>query len=342
MLHGQGPDRDPEAPSMLIRRQPQGLYCEVGDFFIDPSKGVDRAVITHAHADHARRGSRHYLCASPCEALLKIRLGKTKTIESIPYGEKRNIHGVEVSFHPAGHILGSSQVRLEYKGEIWVVSGDYKLQKDPTCTPFEPVQSHHFISECTFGAPIYQWPDPQGQWDRLKRWWHRNQQAGLNSLIRGYSLGKAQRILHACEESSGPILLHPSVEEFLPSYQAEGVSFPPFQTLSETSLKAHDGKMLVIAPPSAHLSFISKRPSSWEMIGASGWLMVTHPHRKKHQPTGLVISDHADWPGLLEAIKASQAHTIHLVHGNGNWLAQLLLKEGKQVVCHQTSSQKVA
>ena len=169
---------------MLIRPTPSGLYCEQGDFYIDPKRKVNRAVITHAHSDHARRGSEQYLCSKPCEPLLRLRLGKNISLQALEYGISTSICGVIISFHPAGHILGSAQIRVEYKGEVWVVSGDYKTYPDPTCDPFEPLRCHTFISECTFGYPIYRWPDPNHEWNHLKKWWKTNREAGLSlSLI---------------------------------------------------------------------------------------------------------------------------------------------------------------
>src|SRR6478609_4359935 len=144
----------------LIAVRPEGLYCAAGDFFIDPWRPVDRAVITHAHGDHARMGSAHYLSTSCAMPILRTRLGPEAVIEGMAYGEVRTINGVKVSLHPAGHVLGSAQVRIEHAGEVWVVSGDYKLDPDPTCAPFEPVACHTFITESTFGLPIYRWRSP--------------------------------------------------------------------------------------------------------------------------------------------------------------------------------------
>jgi putative mRNA 3-end processing factor len=326
---------------MLIRQEPEGLYCEAGGFYIDPTRGVERALITHAHADHARRGSRHYLCAEPCRALLETRLGKKQSIETLAYGETCLINGIQVSFHPAGHVLGSSQIRVSHRDEVWVISGDYKLHPDPTCARFEPVACHHFVSECTFGSPIYQWPSPESQWSRLRQWWQRHQQMGVNSLVLGYSLGKAQRILHACHGMEGPILVHTSIHDCIPAYQAQGIHFPPYQILSTATLRAHDGKALVIAPPSARVEHKLATPEHWEIMGVSGWLMTRTQRRKKGQCHGLIVSDHADWPGLLEAINASQAHTIHLMHGDSRMLEQVLGSEGRQVMRMERSTRKI-
>ncbi len=313
---------------MLIRHTPSGLYCEAGDFYVDPNRKVDRAVITHAHSDHARRGSNQYLCAKQCESLLRLRLGKKISIQSMLYGASTSINSVKISFHPAGHILGSAQIRIEHKGEVWVVSGDYKTQADPTCTAFEPVRCDTFISECTFGMPIYHWPDPEHEWNRLKRWWASNRAAGLTSVVHAYSLGKAQRVLNALKDSDHPILVHEAILNFLPVYAAEGVDFPRAEIANQTNIERHRGKALVVTPNSSNMETWLGDPSSWQSLDVSGWMQIRSPRRKKGQSTGFVVSDHADWDGLLQAVQSTGAEKIYLTHGDGFILSNWLTNKG--------------
>ena len=313
---------------MLIRSEPSGLYCEQGDFYIDPSRAVDRAVITHAHSDHARKGSRSYLCSTACEPLLRSRLGKNLSIQAMAYGATTQINGVKVSLHPAGHILGSSQVRVEYGGEVWVASGDYKTNPDPTCTPFEPVRCDAFISECTFGLPIYRWPDPDYEWQRLKRWWQTNRENGLTSVVHAYSLGKAQRILNALKDVDAPVLVHPAIMEMLPAYNAQGVTFPKVEPADANRIQSHRGKACIITPSTAAMDKALGSPDAWEATDVSGWMQVKSTRRKRQLSSGFVISDHADWDGIIQAIKASNAHQIYLTHGDGTLLKDWLCQKG--------------
>ena len=173
----------------LLENTDRGLYCAAGDFYIDPWRAVDFAIVTHAHSDHARAGSRHYLCAAPGREILQARLGADAVIQAIPYGETLTRNGVHVSLHPAGHILGSAQVRVEARGEIWVVSGDYKTAPEKTCAPFEAIRCHSFVTECTFGLPIYRWRPQAEIFSEINSWWRENQNRGRTSVIFAYSLG---------------------------------------------------------------------------------------------------------------------------------------------------------
>ncbi|MEO8090566.1 MAG: ligase-associated DNA damage response exonuclease, partial [Gemmatimonadales bacterium] len=203
-----------------------GLYCEAGDFFVDPWEPVDRAVITHAHADHAAWGSRAYLTSAPGVRVLQARLEPGAAIRGVEYGETLDLNGTTISLHPAGHILGSSQVRIEHGGEVWVVSGDYKADPDPTCTPFEPVRCHTFVTESTFGLPIYRWPSQAEVFAEINTWWRANVAAGKTSLLLGYALGKAQRLLAGLEPAIGPILTHGAVERMTGVYREAGIELP--------------------------------------------------------------------------------------------------------------------
>jgi hypothetical protein len=212
---------------MLLRSTERGLYCEGGDFYVDPWQPVDRAVITHAHGDHARWGSRAYLGSREGERVLRTRLGPDARIQAVEFGEVREVNGVRVSLHPAGHILGSAQVRVEHRGEVWVVSGDYKTEADPTCTPFEPVRCHTFVTESTFGLPIYRWRPDREVFAEIDAWWRRNAREGRASLLFGYALGKAQRLLAGIDPGIGPIYTHGAVDRLNADYRDTGVALPP-------------------------------------------------------------------------------------------------------------------
>ncbi|MCS7016780.1 MAG: ligase-associated DNA damage response exonuclease [Gemmatales bacterium] len=325
----------------LLIPTPAGLYCPQGDFYIDPRDRVQRAVITHAHSDHARRGCRSYLAALPSKELLRQRLGGRAHIEALRYGESINIRGVRVSLHPAGHILGSAQVRLEYRGEVWVVSGDYKLQQDPTCEPFEPVRCDVFLTESTFGLPKYNWPAPEQEIARLEAWWRANQTRQVTSIVLAYSIGKAQRILASVNPEIGPIVVHDAVARHLEAYRATGVRLPKVKQCSDPMAILERGRCLLLAPPGARRSrwWQSFRPCAWAW--ASGWVLSRPQYRMnwgdsedKSNPlvTGFIISDHADWPGLQRAIELTGAQTVWVTHGYTESLAAWLRHSGRTAV----------
>lgn len=300
----------------LIQPAPNGLYCEAGDFYIDPWKAVDRAVITHAHSDHARAGSRHFLCSRPGEGVLRRRIGQAGNIESLPFGEVTTINGVRVSLHPAGHILGSAQVRVEHGGEVWVVSGDYKTEPDVAAENFELVRCHHFITECTFGLPIYRWPASAEVFAQINDWWRGNQALGRTSVLLAYSLGKAQRVLAGVDPGIGPIAVHGAVAPFLPLYRKEGIALPDVETLTNDNAADYRGRGLVVAPGSVQGTTWLKKIAPNSLAFASGWMAVRGARRRLSLDRGFVLSDHVDWPGLIEAVRATGAETIGATHGH--------------------------
>jgi putative mRNA 3-end processing factor len=312
----------------LLQVTERGLYCSAGEFFIDPWKSVDRALITHAHADHARAGSSSYLCASPGVGVLRERLGKSTSIEGIRYGERRAINGVSVSFHPAGHLLGAAQIRVEHRDEVWVVSGDYKTGRDPTCATFEPVECNTFITECTFGLPVYRWPEPESVMREMHDWWATNRAAGRTSVVFAYSLGKAQRILAQLDPDAGPILIHNAVADLLPHYEVEGVRFPETQRATNESLQATAGRALVISPPAADDSAMVRAAGEVSTAFVSGWMAVRGTRRRRAADRGFVMSDHADWNGLNEAIRATGAERVLATHGYTKPLVRWLREQG--------------
>lgn len=321
----------------LVIARPEGLYCPPGDFYLDPWRPVDRAVITHAHGDHARWGNRHYLAAAPGEGILRSRLGQDIDLQTLPYGERLNHHGVTLSFHPAGHVLGSAQVRLEYGGQVWVASGDYKVEPDGTCAAFEPVRCHTFISESTFGLPIYRW-QPQAQlFADIDTWWRGNAAAGRASVLFAYAFGKAQRILHGIDASIGPILVHGAVEPLNQVYRAAGVRIPP--TAFATEITRNDPRLrqaLILAPPSAGGSTWMRRFGDYSDAFASGWMLLRGARRRRGVDRGFVLSDHADWPGLLWAIEQSGAERVMVTHGQVNVLVRYLAEKGLDARAFQT------
>jgi putative mRNA 3-end processing factor len=311
----------------LIVQRPEGLYCPPGDFYIDPWRPVDRAVITHAHSDHARIGNGHYLAAAPAEGVLRARLGGV-ALQTLPYGEALLHHGVKVSLHPAGHVLGSAQVRLEHGGRVWVASGDYKVAPDRTCAPFEPVRCEVFITESTFGLPIYRWPPDEEVFAGINAWWARNLAHGRASVLACYSFGKAQRLLSGVDPSIGPIVVHGAVEPLNRAYRAAGVPLPATQNVAEVKDRADLKRALVVCPPSAAASPWLRRFGDVETAFASGWMQVRGNRRRGGYDRGFVLSDHADWPGLLGAIGATGARRIIVTHGSSAVMVRYLREHG--------------
>src|ERR1043165_4577416 len=234
----------------LLQITKAGLYCAPGDFYIDPWLAVDFAVITHAHSDHAHAGSRNYLAAESGRLVLQTRLGPEAKIEGLAEGTPVVRNGVRISLHPAGHVLGSVQVRVEYRGEVWVVSGDYKVEPDRTCVPFEPVKCHTFITESTFGLPIYRWRPQTEIFADINSWWRQNQSSERTSVIFAYSLGKAQRVLANVDAGIGPVFVHGAVARILSAYMATGVNLPPVRPVTTETVRAAAGAGLGIAPSS--------------------------------------------------------------------------------------------
>ena len=309
---------------MVVARK-EGLYCVPGDFYIDPWRPVPRAIITHAHSDHARVGHGHYLAAAPGVGILKSRLGDIN-IDPLPYGEPVTHNGVTISLHPAGHVLGSAQVRMEYRGEVWVASGDYKVESDGTCAAFEPIRCDTFITESTFGLPIYRWQAQAEIFADINQWWRRNADNGRCSVLFCYSFGKAQRILHGIDESIGPIVCHGAVEPLNRVYREAGVRIPDTLAASDIKDKTVFQRALVIAPPSAGGSTWMRRFGNYSDAFASGWMQLRGARRRRAVDRGFVLSDHADWPGLMQAIKASEAQRVIVTHGQipvmVRWLSQ--------------------
>ncbi|MDB5773607.1 MAG: procession exonuclease-like protein, partial [Burkholderia sp.] len=319
---------------MVVARE-EGLYCVPGRFYIDPWRPVERAVITHAHSDHARVGHGHYLAAAESEGILRSRLGEL-SLDALPYGERVTHNGVNISLHPAGHLLGSAQVRMEYRGEVWVASGDYKLEPDATCAPFEPLRCDTFITESTFGLPIYRWQPQREIFSDINDWWRRNAEEGRASVLFGYTLGKTQRILAGIDACIGPIICHGAVEAMNRVYREAGVGLPETRTVHDVTDKTELGRSLVLAPPSAAGSSWMKRFGDYSDAFASGWMLLRGARRRRAVDRGFVLSDHADWPGLMQAIKATEAPRVIVTHGQIPAMVRWLQQNGLDAGAFQT------
>ena len=313
----------------MLRVTESGLYCDAGDFFVDPWRPVARAVVTHAHSDHLTWGCGSYLVADRGVGVSRERLGQyADRVEGMPFGESRLINGVRVSLHPAGHILGSAQVRLELNGEVWVASGDYKTDPDPTCTPWEPVRCHTFITESTFGLPIYRWPAPSSVFADVNDWWRENAAAGRASLLFGYGLGKAQRLLAGLDSSIGPILVHGAVDRMTALYRQAGIALPP--TEYATPAKGVATGAIVVAPPGVDGSAWARKFGAHSTAFASGWMLVRGARRRRSVDRGFTLSDHVDWPQLLQAIRETGAERVLVTHGFTGPVVRWLREHGLQ------------
>lgn len=311
----------------LIVATPEGLYCPAGDFHIDPWRPVARAVITHGHSDHARWGSQAYLCQRDSAPILRKRLGDIP-IQTLDYGERIEINGVTLSLHPAGHVLGSAQVRVEHGGEVWVASGDYKTEADNVSAPFEPVRCNVFITESTFGLPIYRWRKQADVMADVDAWWRGNAEAGRASVVFAYGLGKAQRLIANVDASIGPIYCHGAIEPMNAIYRGQGVALPQTKLVSQASGKNAFAGALIVAPPSAAASPWMRRFGDYSDAFASGWMQIRGNRRRRGVDQGFALSDHADWPGLLEAIHATGAERVYATHGSVGALTRYLRESG--------------
>lgn len=329
-------------PSSLVTPTEHGLYCPEGDFHIDPWKPVERAIVTHAHSDHATPGCARYLCSTRGLRVLRERIsplplvggGRGRVfssdliIDTVDWNTPTTINSVRVSLHPAGHILGSAQVRLEHKGRVTVVSGDYKTDPDPTCDAFEPVRCDTFITESTFGLPVYRWPSQREVFDEINAWWRECQRDGRTAVLFAYALGKAQRLLAGVDPSIGPILIHGALARFEAPYRDAGIALPPLLSANAEHAKLHKGRALVVAPPSANDARWLRKFGPVSLAMASGWMRIRGTRRRRSLDRGFVLSDHCDWPGLLSAIRETGATSIGVTHGATRPLARYLTEQG--------------
>jgi putative mRNA 3-end processing factor len=324
--------------SDVLQIDDRGLACPAGGFHIDPWGSAEFAVITHAHADHARRGSAVYHCTTDSAPLLRSRLGADVTLRPTAYGERFRLGDAVVSLHPAGHVLGSAQVRVEVGGEVWVASGDYKRAADPTCAPFEAVACDVFITEATFSLPIYRWDPTERVAAEMLDWWIENAAADRASVLFCYSLGKAQRAMAEIAREAkrrgvepGPIHTHGAIAPMTEAYRAAGVALPETRVMPEKSRRGIYGGSLTIAPPSAAGSTWMRRfgdDDRFRTAAASGWMRVRGVRRRAGHDRGFVLSDHADWLDLLRTIEQSGARRVLATHGNTESIVRHLRERG--------------
>ncbi len=312
----------------LLQFTDKGIYCDQAGVYLDPWKPVEKAIISHGHSDHAYPGHQHYLCTTGAMPVIKHRLYLSNNIQTLPYGEVLLINGVNFSFHPAGHIPGSAQIRVEYKGEVWVFSGDYKLQEDGISTPFEPIPCQAFITESTFGLPIYKWKSQQEVFDDINQWWAKNKSEGKASVITGYTLGKSQRILKNVNHSIGKIFTHGAVDSINEVMRSQGLDLPAAPRVSDKIFKEDLKGALIICPPSAVGSPWVRRFLPYSLGVASGWMKLRGTRRRRGADRGFVLSDHADWNDLNIAIRETGAEKVYVTHGYSEIFAHWLNTQG--------------
>lgn len=321
-------------PKPLLQFTNKGIYCAQADVYIDPWRKVKNAIITHAHADHSRKGMEHYLTHHYSIPIMKARLGNAIQTQGVDYGEAIYVNGVKISLHPAGHVVGSAQVRVEYKGEVWVASGDYKVEDDGVSTAFEPVKCNGFITECTFGLPIYQWQQQAVVMEEVMRWWQQNKQEDVVSVIGAYSLGKAQRVLVNLEPI-GKIYVHKAVWNMNKAIEASGIDLKnDYLLLDEKVTKADLKGAMVISSSVGNIT--AKRYGKISLASCSGWMQLRGRRRWGNLDKGFVLSDHADWIGLNAAIEATEAEQVVCTHGYNDTFAKWLQTKGIQAITEQT------
>ncbi len=316
----------------LLQTTERGLYCAAGDFYIDPQRPVDRAVVTHAHSDHARWGCRHYLAATDCEHLLRMRMSCDAEFQFLDYGQSISVGGVNIQFHPAGHMLGSAQVRIEYRGKVAVAMGDYKLGSDPTCKSWEPVRCHLLVTESTFGLPVYRWKPEAFTTDQINQWWRDSRDEGKCCLLYGYAVGKSQRLLAGLDPGIGPIFTHGAVEKGTEAYRKSGVTLPETTHVGSVPEKRDWSGAMVVAVPSAHGSAWTRRFGAFSTAMASGWMAVRGARRRRSVDRGFVVSDHVDWPTLIKAVEACDPDTLWVTHGYSAVVARFFQERGRHAV----------
>jgi putative mRNA 3-end processing factor len=328
---------------MILNSEPlvivteKGLYCPPGDFYIDPWQPVQTAVITHAHGDHLRHGSARYILARPGAGIARLRLGGDREVTPVDYGTPVPVRSTTVSLHPAGHILGSSQVRIEHQGRVWVVSGDYKRQPDPTCAPFEPLECDVFISEATFALPVYRWPQTARVVEEIARWWRSNRERGIASALFCYALGKAQRVLAELRAfTDEPVYVHGAVDSLVGVYRRAGIPMLPTLPVGTERKRDYRGA-LILAPPSAVGTPWMRRFGDHATGFCSGWMRVRGDRRRRGYDRGFVLSDHADWPSLIETCTATRARRVLLTHGYSDALTRYLRERGIEASALQTA-----
>ncbi len=322
----------------VLQLEESGLYCPAGDFWIDPWEPVDTAFITHGHSDHCREGHQTYHGSNRSLPIMQLRVGDEPHFVGHEYGEVIEIGDATVSFHPAGHIRGSSQVRVEVDGKVWVVSGDYKRETDPTCESFEVVECDVFITEATFALPVYRWEPGEVVGRDIWEWWQRNEKASRASVLFSYTLGKAQRILaELAKHTDRRVYVHGAVEGLTDIYRDQGVEMlPTSKVVDEPDDRDWEGE-LVLTPPSANTPGFMKRFGEHRSAFASGWMRIRGIRRRRGFDHGFVLSDHADWDGLIRTVRETGARRVLATHGKTDSLVKFLREEGLEAEALQTA-----
>ena len=318
----------------LLSFTDKGIYCDAADVYLDPWRAVDKAIISHGHSDHSRAGHRRYITHHRNIPIIRHRLGNI-SVNGKEWGENFHINGVKFSLHPAGHIIGSSQIRVEHKGEVWVFSGDYKIEQDGLATAFEPVKCHTFITECTFGLPAFKWIPQNEVFDEINNWWADNKSEGLTSVLFGYSLGKAQRLLKHLDTSIGRIYTHGAIEN-LNEVIRNIAPLPRTNRITKETKKEELTGNLVLAPPSAHGSTWLRKMVPYVTATASGWMTFRGARRRRAIDKGFVLSDHCDWRGLLDSIEATEASKVICTHGYSDIFSRFLRENGYEAFTEST------
>ncbi len=321
-----------KSSSDLLTFTAKGIYCAHADVFLDPTHAVDRALISHAHSDHARNGSKYYLSTKSSEAALRLRLGKNIPLETLPYGKEILINGVKFSFFPAGHVIGSAQIRLEYKGEVWVYTGDYKLEDDGFAEPFEIVKCDTFITESTFGLPIYRWKPQNLVFDDINQWWKSNAEQGICSILLAYSLGKAQRIIKNVDHSIGNIYTQTAITAMNHVLREAGCDLPSTIDFREDTLMKDLNTSLLIVPSAGPKQTWLKDVFPYSIAHASGWVGLRGNRMGPKSQQGFTLSDHADWPSLNKAVKDTGASKIIVTHGYEKQYSKWLCEQGYNAI----------
>lgn len=311
----------------LLNFTASSIYCPEADIHIDPWKPVERAIITHAHSDHAKWGCKHYLAHKDSEPILRMRLGADISLQTLEYGESFSINGVNFSLHPAGHIIGSAQVRVEQQGEIWVASGDYKLQDDLFCPPFEAVKCHTFITESTFGLPIYKWKPQEEIMDEIKTWVLQNKLQGKNSILMGYALGKMQRLIKNLQPFDQPVFAHGAIYNVNEQLRQAGFDLPYIPHAWTAEKSALEGALIFATGSVLNTPWL-KRFEPYSTGYCSGWMAIRGAKNRKSIDRGFVLSDHADWNELNTAIDATGAEQVYVTHGYTDVFSQWLNERG--------------
>jgi putative mRNA 3-end processing factor len=312
--------------SPLLQFTDKGIYCEEANVYIDPWKPVDKAIISHGHADHSRWGHKKYITHHRNVPIISHRLGEIN-VSGKDWGETFMVNNVKFSLHPAGHIIGSSQVRVAYKGEVWVFTGDYKTENDGISTPFEPIKCDTFITECTFGLPAFKWTPQEKVFENINSWWAENKAEGKTSILFGYSLGKAQRLLKYLNTDIGQIYTHGAIENMTEVLRPL-VDFPETKLITKDTKKEQLLGNIVLAPPSVHGSTWIRKMVPYVTASASGWMTFRGARRRRAIDKGFVLSDHCDWPGLLSSIKETGAEKVICTHGYTDIFSRFLREQG--------------